>query len=146
MMAGQTPSPEGSVVPLTVEDIPTLCKVPRQGECLVCFVYRMWRQHGCGDDLSLVHLYLEVSRLRDAGLVRRLDRTGVGTACALVFTAHHPHAGHWNAGASTGAGPGKDGVPECLRVVAGSTAACDLWLRTDTWRVSGAGSKMTLWA
>lgn len=129
-----------------IRDIPPLARVPEGRECLVCYVYRMWRHHGCGDDLALVHLYRGFSAPQDSHLGERLADAGVQSASDLVFGAHQPHAVHWNPGGSGYAGATPDGVPDCLQVAAGSTAACHLWVRTTTWRISGAGHRLTLWA
>lgn len=134
------------VQPMRVRDIPPLSRIPERGECLLCYVYRLWRCHGCGDDLSLVGLYQQFSGRQDLRLRDRLTGAGVHDASGLVFGAHQPNAVHWNPDAPGYAGYMPDGVPDCLQVAAGSTAACHLWVRTTTWRISGAGRRLTLWA
>lgn len=134
------------VPPAAVGGIPPPCRAPRGRECLICYVYRMWREHGCGEGLSLVRLYRDSSSRVDATLEKRLDEAGVLTASDLVFTAHHPNPRYWNPGGAGYAGTADDGTPGCLLVVRGPTAAYHLWRRTSTWQVSGAGERLTLWA
>ncbi|WP_372697602.1 hypothetical protein [Arthrobacter sp. JSM 101049] len=145
-MTGTSPPVRTNAVPVGIRNIPPLARAPVHRECLVCYVYRMWRHHGCGDDLSLVRLYCDFSARRDRQLGDRLAGVGVHSAADLVFGAHQPNAPCWNPGGSRYAGATPDGVPACLQVATGSTAACHLWLRTTTWRVSGAGRRLTLWA
>ncbi|WP_417234815.1 hypothetical protein [Arthrobacter sp.] len=129
-----------------IRDIPPLARVPGRRECLVCYVYRMWRHHGCGDGLALVQLYRGFSARQDRQLDERLAAAGVRSASDLVFGAHQPRAVSWNPGGPGYAGETPDGVPDCLQVAPGSTAGCHLWVRTTTWRVSGAAHRLTLWA
>lgn len=127
-------------------ELPLSQKVPRQRECLVCYVYRMWRQFGCGEGFELSGLYRTLAAVADTRLEERLHAAGVHNDQELVFAAHRPNAPLWDPCGYCQVHAPVNGVPWCQEVVRGSTAACDLWLRRGNEKPAGARAALRLWA
>ena len=126
-------------------ELPLAQKAPKHCECLVCYVYRMWRNHGAGGQLELAGLYRTYAASKDTTLIERLLAAGVGTDRELVFSVHRPNEPNWDPTGYCSCHKPVDGVPWCHEVVRGSTAACDLWLRSGNERPAGAHKHKRLW-
>ena len=109
---------------------------PRDGECLVCYVYRMM-DHGC-TGLRWARRYRDLRAPRATGLERRLGALGGYCDCEILFNSFHLAPEYWvpakeetdEDGITTITDPEyPDPLPPCHRVRRGSTQACGLWLR-----------------
>jgi hypothetical protein len=127
-------------------ELPLAEKVPRQRECLVCYVFRMWKKFGGGDGLELAGLYRDFAAKADLRLEDRLRTAGFTDDRSVVFSAHRPNPPEWDPHAYCACHAPVDGVPWCKEVVRGSTAACDNWLREGNDRPARAHGVKRLWA
>ena len=107
--------------------------VPREGECLACYVSRMVEAHGCDLTLRWARLYRDVVAPRDDRLERRLEAGG-GTCDCEVPVVCWTLAPPWSTGTSfwgDSIWPGS--LPPCAGAPTGSTSPCLRWERVDAW-------------
>lgn len=137
---------EGVAFAAILEALPLAQKVPRGSECLVCYVYRMWRRFGEGTGLELVSLYRSMAARRDVTLEQRLRAAGFATDRDVVFAAHRPDPHQWDPTGYCHLHQPVDGVPWCETVIRGSTAACGIWIRSGNTRPADTRHFKRLWA
>lgn len=109
---------------------------PREGECLLCYVYRMM-DHGC-TGLRWASRYRDLRAPRATGLERRLAQMGGYCDCEVFFNAFEFAEQFWvpeteetdEYGVTTVTEPTyPDPLPPCHQVRRGSTQGCALWVR-----------------
>jgi Protein of unknown function (DUF2695) len=111
---------------------------PHDGECLLCYVYRML-EHGC-TGLRWALRYRDLRAPRATALEARLGQKGGYCDCEIFMNAYQPADELWTPGREQDEGgltywidaePPQQ-MPPCRGVRAGSTKGCTLWVRR--WR------------
>jgi len=108
---------------------------PHQGECLLCYVYRML-ELGC-TGLRWAARYRDLKAPRVTGLERRLGAMGGYCDCEIFLNGYEPARELWNPpreydeeGITHYVEPAwPEPLPECRGARAGSTKGCTLWVR-----------------
>jgi hypothetical protein len=112
---------------------------PRDGECLLCYVFRML-DHGC-TGLRWARRYRDLRAPRATALERRLGRMGGYCDCEIFLNGVELAEEYWVPGEEETDLYGDvtltdptypDPMPPCHGVRAGSTQGCGLWVRQ--WR------------
>jgi hypothetical protein len=112
----------------------------REGECLLCYVYRML-EFGCTGFRWAGH-YRDTRAPRATGLERRLGRIGGFCDCEIFMNAYQPTLRVWTPGSTIVDERGFEEViepewpeqmPLCLGSGPGSTKPCLLWVRVPRW-------------
>ena len=112
---------------------------PREGECLLCYVFRLL-DHGC-TGLRWARHYRDLRAPRATGLERRLGRSGGYCDCEIFLNGYELAEEHWVPGEEETDADGDvtvtdpsypDPMPPCRGVRRGSTQGCELWVRQ--WR------------
>jgi len=111
---------------------------PHDGECLLCYVYRML-EHGC-TGLRWALRYRDLRAPRATALEARLGQKGGYCDCEIFMNAYEPAAELWSPGREYDEGDRTywidpeppEQLPPCRGVRAGSTKGCTLWVRR--WR------------
>jgi len=128
---------------LTIEDEPPgLIAVPRDRECVVCFVDRMVHAYGCSGRLTWAALWRDRRAPAARALERRLGRKGGYCDCEVLVNAFvRPElvlariAGAWTAEDEALEKELSQRPPDCSGVRLGSSQSCDRWVarRRGTW-------------
>jgi hypothetical protein len=108
---------------------------PRDGECLLCYVYRML-EHGC-TGLRWALRYRDLRAPRATALEGRLGQKGGYCDCEIFMNAYQPVHELWTPGREYDEGgmtywvdpEPPEQLPPCRGVRAGSTKGCTLWVR-----------------
>ena len=108
---------------------------PHEGECLLCYVYRML-EHGC-TGLRWAVRYRDLRAPRVTAMERRLVEKGGYCDCEIFLNGYHPAHELWTPSRKydEGGGTWLDDVtwpqqlPACRGARAGSTKGCTLWVR-----------------
>jgi hypothetical protein len=111
---------------------------PHEGECLLCYVYRML-EHGCTGLRWALH-YRDLRAPRATALEDRLGQKGGYCDCEIFMNAYEPAHELWTPGREYDEGritywidpEPPEQLPPCRGVRAGSTKGCTLWVRQ--WR------------
>ena len=111
---------------------------PHDGECLLCYVYRML-EHGC-TGLRWALRYRDLRAPRATALEARLGQKGGYCDCEIFMNAYEPAEELWSRGREYDEGDRTywidpeppEQLPPCRGVRAGSTKGCTLWVRR--WR------------
>jgi hypothetical protein len=113
---------------------------PRQGECVLCYVYRMIGEFGCDCRLRFATHYRDVRAPRATGLERRLGQTGGYCDCEIFLNGYEPRPQYWVPEVGDDLAENQpertwpDLMPACAGVRGGSTQPCSLWCRQyRTW-------------
>ena len=107
---------------------------PREGECLLCYVYRMLK-FGC-NGLQWASRYRDVRAPRATALEQRLGRKGGYCDCEIFLNGYELAPEHWmpaqeyvEGGVTYESDPAyPDPFPACKGVPRGSTQGCALWV------------------
>lgn len=111
----------------------------RDGECLLCYVYRML-ELGCSG-LRWAGRYRDIRAPRATGLERRLGTMGGFCDCEIFMNAYEPIAAVCTP-PPTAADGDRDEVaepewpeqlPPCRGARGGSTQPCSMWVRSPRW-------------
>ncbi len=108
---------------------------PREGECLLCFVYRML-ELGC-TGLRWARRYRDLRAPRATALEQRLGSKGGFCDCEIFLNGYELAPKHWvpeNEYVEDGVNYVSDPcyperMPPCRGVNRGSTQGCKLWVR-----------------
>lgn len=108
---------------------------PRDGECLLCYVYRML-ELGC-TGLRWAARYRDLRAPRATALERRLGQKGGFCDCEIFLNAYQLAPEHWvpekgyeQDGFTYVTDPSyPDPMPSCHGARAGSTQGCSLWIQ-----------------
>lgn len=115
----------------------TLTEV-REGECLLCYVYRML-EFGC-TGFRWAGRYRDVRAPRATGLERRLGTMGGYCDCEIFMNAYEPIPAVCLPVTPVDGDPDERAEPEwpehmppCRGARRGSTQPCSLWVRSRRW-------------
>lgn len=108
---------------------------PHEGECLLCYVYRML-EHGC-TGLRWARRYRDLRAPRATALEHRLGQKGGYCDCEIFLNAYDlaptylvPAAEHVEDGVAYLTDPSyPDPMPQCRGARRGSTQGCALWVQ-----------------
>lgn len=109
---------------------------PREGECLLCYVYRML-EFGC-TGLRWSRRYRDERAPRATSLEHRLGQKGGYCDCEIFLNGYELAPEHWlppedavGRGGTCVEDPSSypDPLPDCRGVRRGSTQGCALWVR-----------------
>jgi len=127
---------------LTIEDTESYLRQlaaeltdPREGECLLCYVYRML-EHGCRG-LRWASRYRDQRAPRATALERRLGQVGGFCDCEIFVNGYDLRRQYLGEpggyavinGVLCRERPYPNPMPSCLGVGRGSTRPCGLWTR-----------------
>lgn len=117
---------------------------PRRGECLLCYVYRMFSQFDCDGTLRFARHYRDERAPLATGLERRLGQVGGYCDCEIFLNGYDLQDEYWVPEQP----PGEvvwhpddedleltwpDPMVACAGVRAGSAQPCALWWRRIRW-------------
>lgn len=104
--------------------------MPRQNECLVCYVFRMLA-YGCSGHHWL-RRFRDTRAPRATALESRVERLGGYCDCEMIMNAFHPSPSPWyfydEEGREVGERPDGEEKPACAGVRSNSTRHCSLWV------------------
>ena len=110
--------------------------MPHEGECVVCFVDRMTRSHGCSGHLTWATLWRDRCAPRATALERRLGGKGGFCDCEVLMNAfkRRDDFRSW-IGEIADPGESADAELPCVGVRKGSSQACPRWIarRRGLW-------------
>ncbi len=112
---------------IELRELSRLMTDPREGECLLCYVYRMLGEFNCSG-LHWATRYRDLAAPRATGLERRLARVGGYCDCEILLNGYQYHDRYLDYD-EFGDVIEPDLGPDCLRVRRGSTQGCGLWVR-----------------
>jgi len=109
---------------------------PGHGECLICYLNRMWGAFGCNRSLRFMRRFRDRTAPRATALEKRLNRScdchvlvsSVEPAFHLWVIPWHPAHDEWD-DCPEPQPPEPQDMPECQRVRRGSTQPCANWQR-----------------
>lgn len=127
-----------SLISDTERDLRTLSTAltdPHEGECLLCYVYRML-EDGC-TGLRWARRYRDLRAPRATALERRLSQKGGYCDCEIFLNSYElapehlvPAATHGEDGVAYLTDPSyPDSMPRCRGARRGSTQGCALWVQ-----------------
>ena len=99
---------------------------PHDGECLLCYVYRML-EFGC-TGLRWAVRYRDLRAPRATALERRLGERGGYCDCEIFLNGYEPAHELWTPSREHDE-DWPEQLPACRGVRAGSTKGCTLWVR-----------------